>query len=421
VNRLNRVVQLSIALVLLGLLWAPSAASASPGDVGIRDQTFKGTSEATGSRPESKLWWNDGYWWASMLATDSHHYIFKLVDPAAGGWVNTGVKLDSRAASRADTLWDGTHLYVSSHRFGTTPVEGYPSWLYRLSYDSSTGTYTRDAGFPVEINNWQTETLVIEKDSTGTLWATWVQGPSGAHEVYVNRTLTPGDDSTWGTPFALGSVGVSGTAVSNDDISSVIAFGHDSIGVMWSNQKSTPRAMDFAVHLDSAPASKWQTTEAASSGPAMADDHINLKADDQGRVYAAVKTSKTKAPDPLIQLLVRSATGTWSAYTFGTVSDDHTRPVVVLDEQLGVIHMFATGPPHPTGKSCGSIYEKTTSMSSISFPSGLGTLVMDDGTTSVDCLNNVTASKQNVNTTTGLVVEASEGTTHYYWHAYEPS
>ena len=39
------------------------------------------------------------------------------------------------------------------------------------------------------------ESLVIAKDSTGKLWATWMQD----NRIYVNRTT--GDDHSWGTPF----------------------------------------------------------------------------------------------------------------------------------------------------------------------------------------------------------------------------
>ena len=66
---------------------------------------------------------------------------------------------------------------------GVAPVRGrrteravwLPEYLYRFSYSSSTKTYTLDTGFPVQINNMRTETLVIDKDSTGKLWATWSQ------------------------------------------------------------------------------------------------------------------------------------------------------------------------------------------------------------------------------------------------------
>ena len=51
----------------------------------------------------------------------------------------------------------------------------------------------------------KTETLVIDKDSTGALWATWQQN----NQVYVSRTTA--GDAMWGTPFVMpGSSGRDG-------------------------------------------------------------------------------------------------------------------------------------------------------------------------------------------------------------------
>jgi hypothetical protein len=54
-------------------------------------------------------------------------------------------------------------------------------------------------------------------------------------------------------------------------------------------------------------------------------------------------------------------------------------------------------------------------MANISFPLGRGTPVIRDAAS--PNLNNVTASKQNVTSATGLVVLASNDTTKRYWHA----
>src|SRR5205823_2034659 len=124
-------------------------------------------------------------------------------------------------------------------------------------------SYSLDSGFPVQIDNYKTETLVLAKDSTGKLWATWMQGS----KIYVNRTL--GDDKTWGTPFVLP---VSGTSTSSDDISSVVAFGGDRIGVMWGNQISSQDAYYFAVHHDGQPDTTWDASEFAWKGSGVADD-----------------------------------------------------------------------------------------------------------------------------------------------------
>jgi PKD repeat protein len=345
-----------------------------------------------------------------MWASGGGFHIFRL-DTLTQKWIDTGVAIDTRAGTRADTLWDGTHLYVASHVFSEAPSSGFPSRLYRYSYNPLLKTYSLDPGFPVSINNYKTETLVIDKDSTGKLWATWTQGS----QVMLNRTTT--GDGSWGTPFVLPASGA--TKLSSDDISSVVAFGGNKIGVMWSSQTSS--AMYFAVHADGQPDATWQQSRTAIAGPNYADDHINLKSLQAvgGRVFAAVKTSLDDVPNPnpnmpQIMLLSRDpATGDWSSAVFGRIGDHHTRPIVMIDETNRVLHMFATAPV--TG---GTIYEKTSPLDSIAFPSGAGTPVIRDATT-VN-VNNATSTKQNVTSQTGLVVLASnDSSSGSYWHAYE--
>src|SRR5207247_11446390 len=132
----------------------------------------------------------------------------------------------------------------------------------------------------------------------------------------------------------------------------------------------------------------------ALQGPKNADDHINLRtrqSDGSGRVFAAVKTSMTTSSAPLIMLLVRDpATGNWASSVFGRVSDEHTRPIVLLDVGQNVIHMFATSP-----EVGGTIYEKTSPLNAVSFPLGLGTPVIQDAASAG--MNNVTSTKQNLN------------------------
>jgi hypothetical protein len=390
------------------------------GSDGYIDQSFSGAGDVapSGSKPESKLWWNDGSWWADMWSSSASSFDIFRLNVATQHWIDTGVRIDNRPGTRADALWDGSHLYVASHVFSTcgcsVSAPGNPAYLYRYSYNPSSKTYSLDSGFPVQIDNTSSETLVIDKDSTGTLWATWAQDD----QVEVEHTIG-GNDATWGSPFVLPVSGASN--LNTDDISSSLAFGGNKIGIMWSNQ--TDSAMYFSVHVDGDPDSAWTASRSAVPGPNLgnADDHLNLKSlqtDGSGRVFAAVKTSLTDLPNPnpnapLIMLLVRDpSTGDWTNYVFSTIGDNETRPIVLLDTQNNIIHMFATGP-----ESGGSIYEKTSPLNSISFASGLGTPVIQDGTSAA--INNATSTKQNVNSTTGLVVLATNSTTGYYWHNYE--
>jgi PKD repeat protein len=415
----------SLAFVaLIGLLAGllvllPAAVRAATGDVGYQDQSFSGTGTPTGTkRAESALWWNDGSWWANMWDRVSQDFHIFRLDVPTQTWQDTGVTVDTRSNTHADVLWDGAHLYVASHLFVSDEqpaVSGYPSYLFRFSYNPVTKGYSPDSGFPVQINNMKTETLVIDKDSTTKIWATWQQG----NKIYLNRT-TNGDDHLWGTPFALSNPD---TNVTVDDNSALIAFGGNKIGLMWSNQSSSSDAMFFAVHQDGASDTTWSAAEQALQGSGSADDHINLKSlqtDGSGRVFAATKTSNTSSASALIMLAVRSPTGVWSRHPIAQVSDCPNRPLVLIDEQNNVLHTFYTAPGPPNyacNSSGGAIYEKTSPLNSVSFPTGRGTPVIVDADSPY--IHNVSSTKQNVNGATGIAILAINGSTGYYWHHYE--
>lgn len=422
VYRRQRALWLSVLMILSSLLGLPGVfgpvvrAAANIGYVG--PSTAGAGNAPTGDKPESKLWWHAGWWWASLWHSPSGDFHIYRLDLSTQTWIDTGVPLDPRPNSRADVLWDGSNLYVASHLYSTSTgpassADGAKLW--RFSYDAGAATYRLDAGFPVNINAARSETLVIDKDSTGKLWAVWVQqtsASSGVYKVFVNRTL--GDDAQWGTPFELP---VSGASVARDDIAAVIAFDGNKIGVMWSNQIAS--AMYFAVHLDGDPDTTWQASRTAIQGPNNADDHINLKSlqtDGSGRVFAAVKTSHTSSSAPLIMLLVLDrSSGDWQSYVYGRVADHHTRPIVLLDSTNQHLYMYATA-----DENGGSIYEKSAPINALAFAGGLGTPFIEEAATpgTSGGLNNATSTKQPLNCTTGLVVLASNDTTDRYWHNY---
>jgi PKD repeat protein len=413
-------VVLLVALAAAFILAVPSApAVADPGDVGYQDFSYNSASPPstpTGTkRAENHLWFNDGTWWADMWDTVSQDYhIFKL-DTGTQTWSDTGTLIDPRVTSHQDVLWDGTHLYVASHTFVNDELPsatGGDSRLYRFSYNALSKTYSLDSGFPSQINAEKTETLVIDQDSTGKVWATWQQD----NQIYVNSTQ--GSDLTWGTPFALPVNHSGGLTV--DDNSSLVHFG-SKIGVMWSNQNVGVDGFYFAVHNDGDLDSVWQPTESAALGDRVADDHISMKATSDGRVIVAVKTSNTDFHLPLTALLVRDTSGGWTSHNITLASKCPNRPTVLIDEANDTLHVLETGPA-PPNFSCnttgGAIYEKTSSLSSISFDdANSGALVMLDADSAA--LHNVTSTKQNVGPATGLAALAINATTKFYWHHFE--
>jgi hypothetical protein len=392
----------AVAATMVTLGGSAAAPAASTAQVGYAGPSFSGlNAEAsggavTGQKPESKLWYNDGGWWATMIAPAGAHTIHRL---GGTSWQDTGVVVDSRVTSREDVLSLGATLYV------LVRASSGSNKLVRFGYAG--GTYTLSPGFPVDVPGAGAETATLARDSTGTLWLTYAQ----AGEVRVAHTL--GSDASWGSAFTI--PGASG--LSSDDISAVIAFTDavgPAVGVMWSNQNDNTQ--HFAVHRDGAADGAW-TTETALTGINEADDHINLKSFG-GSVYAVVKTSLDNAGSaaPLIKLLVRSPSGTWSDHRVATVGENNTRPITVLqiDPATRSAYVFMTV---GVGAGARGIAYKQTSLDSINFPANNTTFIEGPNN---EVINDATSTKQNLDASTGIVVAASDGS-RYWWNRIDGS
>lgn len=422
-----------LLVVASAILGAPGRAEADP-VYGTQSIAYSGVSNPpTSDKPQSKLWFNAGSWWADMWTTGTGWSIYRL-DRSTETWVNTGIANDTRASTLADVLWDGSKLYIASHVVTVTgdgtpnpSQSGQPAKLYRYSYGS--GSYTLDAGFPTTVTSNSSESMTIDQDSLGGIWATWTQvagnSTSGyTNTVYVNHSADAG--ATWDVPFVLP---VSSPHPAPDDISAVVAFNRNQIGVMWSDHLAN--TVWWATHADGKPAdSNWQL-QPAMRGKGQADDHLNLKSlqsDSAGRVFAAVKTSLNDySPDPtvpqLVLLVFRPGTAAFTQSTISVAGDCVTRPQILLDTQNNMVHAFQTAPPtSATGCSysgaAGAIYEKTASMDNAVFGSGRGTPIIQSASSSN--MNNATTTKQSVDSSTGLVVLASDHVAKRYWFSDRP-
>ncbi len=399
------------SVLMVGAAMLPAGAShAAAGDVGYRDFAYgPGAGSGwydpnlspTASKPQSKLWYAQGKWWGVLNDPASNDFHIHWLDTSTQTWKDTGVLVDSRNGSHSDALWDGQHLFTASHlSSGSTTSSGIQ--VTRYTYNGS--TYVRDSGFPVTINTGGVEAAVIDEDSTGRIWATFTQ--SSTVRVVVSQ---PGGQ-TWGAPF---TPAVSGTSVSSDDISTIVA-NQGEVTVVWSNQNDD--SIYAATHADTAALTTWQVSKKVLTGPNEADDHINIKSvagDSAGRLFVAAKTAQNDIPNnanaPLIKILVLGTDNVWRQYVHSRVSDGLTRPIVLVDTANRRLRVFASGPE--TG---GSVYEKSTPLSNISFTSGKGNPFIQ--LASDKNINNATSTKQTVNATSGLVVLASDQVTGRYVH-----
>jgi hypothetical protein len=377
----------------------PSGPTPTPLLLGHKGPSFAPASAPTADKPQSKLWFNDGFWWASMFASGAQEFHIFRLDPATQTWTDTGTLIDARNGSKADVLWNGSKLYVATAGVNTA-VASDEARVQRYSYHAATDTYTQDT-FAVALVSGGMEALVLAQDTAGTLWVTYTRDSA----VYVSHSTT--SDFVWTAPYVLPVENAANLLP--DDISSVIAY-NSRIGVMWSNQNT--KAFYFASHVDGALDSEW-TVSTALGAPNGADDHISLRSiegDTTGRVFAAVKTGANGLNDPSIMLLVLGTDGNWTNHIVSKVSNNHTRPILLIDEENRSLYVFASAP------CCngGAVYYKETSLDAILFPVGLGTTFMQSS--GDNCTNNPTSTKQNLNSTTDLVVLAGADCTDFYFH-----
>lgn len=386
--------------------------------------------EPTAEKPESKLWWHDGYWWGILYTPSQGEYRIYRLNWGTQTWEDTGVAVDSREDSRADVLWDSSanKLYVASHFKFSNPAhtsnEAEKGRLYRYSYNQSLLKYVRDGGFPVNVNSDKTETLVVDKDSTGRLWVTYVSKDLNSvdtrYAVFANSSSDGG--ATWGIPFIIPG---SGHYVGLDDISSLIAFednGGKKIGVMWSNQIDSHYY--FATHDDNqTPETGWSVqTVDTSPYSVIANDLINLAKSANNEVFAAVRTGNLAESDPLIGLVARDADGNFSFHVFNNVDSKDTRPIALVNNDENRVYVFVASNPLG-GRICYKSAAIPANLTDLSFPDGncedFGTggateFIADSNYRNI---NNVTSTKQNPSNLTGLVALASDDFNgHVYAH-----
>lgn len=415
-SRLLLICSLSLSLLLL-LLYSTSTAYVAPlSDVGFLDFSYGSETarDVTGEKPESKLWWNDGFWWASMFnATALEYRIYRLHWPTQT-WEDTGVALDPRPTSKADVMWDEENqkLYVASHISKDPAVatadpteQGH---LYRYSYNKETRTYSLDAGFPVSVNADKTETLVLTKDSNGRLWVAYISEKDGDQVVFVNSSNggTLADDNNWGTPTALP---FPEATVAEGDIASIAAFnnnGTDSVAVFWSNQLDG--GLHIGLHNDLFPQdSGWVHINAPI--PNGADDHLSvqsLQATNGGQLFAVIKTGGGLLNDSLIGVVARDTNGVFSYHSYSRVTDKDSRPILVIDDENKDLYVFVSDRAGGR-KICYKKADITTPLRNMSFANGnCGQVFLEDET--LTKIDNATTTKQHVNSHTGLVVLASD-------------
>ena len=195
------------------------------------------------------------------------------------------------------------------------------------------------------------ETATCDVDSRGLVWIAYVDQEKLRTVVRVFNPERPADGV--GPEIELGA------GMSRDDIASVVAFkGH--VGVFWSDQKSDH--FFFRVHADGEDPAKWAPAETIGSTRGVADDHVNLAADSEGRVWTVTKdgfdqfTLRRRSTDgkwdAAVPILPKEVVATRPGPRADGTRPGGTRPIVVLCEETQTAFVAYTDWAHKPMRVC---------------------------------------------------------------------
>ncbi len=362
------------------------------------DQPRRSVLSPTSHKNQSKLFFADGTWWGVLQEPTSRESRIQYLDWATQRWHDTGIVVDDRSFARADVLYTDDTLYITSSGSSESPAHAIRVSVF--DYDRENRTWVRRPDFPVTINATGVESSLIDLSSDGRLWVAYIEGGG----LFVTHSTD--DVHRWVTPYRPI---VAGTDVATDQVGMVTVSGE--VVLLWSNQND--EAIYASSLSDGASDDDWAPATTVLQGLRLADNHVNMKALADGRIFAAIKTSLDTVPNAQpgwdqILLLTRQD-GIWSSTQLGQLRDKHTRPIVVLDQADSDVLVFVTAPT-----SGGAIYMKRAPFDRLRFPTGRGVEVL--GTSDIARINDATSTKQPVDATTGLVVLAADDSTGRYVH-----
>ncbi len=109
---------------------------------------------------------------------DARAYGYRIyrLDRAKHRWIGTGTKLDTRRDAHADAVADGNHVSIVSAAPPGTHDADRRILLWQLTLE---GSRWDAAGPPVSPALATPEAVVLDEDSTGTIWVAYTDDNGG--------------------------------------------------------------------------------------------------------------------------------------------------------------------------------------------------------------------------------------------------
>lgn len=359
----------------------------------------------TGEKPQSKVWFHQGFWWCLLPGTEDGETALRFYQLLDNTWQVVGGVVDEREDVQVDVWAEGDDLYV-------LVFQGEETRFLAFSFVQNQGEYFLHDGFPVSLSPLPVqgvETMSLRRDSAGRFWAAFEGEKPGAKRGGI-YAIWSDDGHNWhqGGVYLAGNVDL-------DDIATLCRFqmeGHGYLGVIWSQQSANPSThrdsagvgrLLMRAHKDGDAPGDWSQVETIAEGRALADDHLNTAVAADGSVYLVTKTSLDDLrpkddSSALLMLHVRNPRGQWRSFPVSQSKDRGTRPIVVLDEERGILHVFFTRPTNAK-QSVREIVHQWTERSNIHFSEPEVAIGMPNV-----YLNDATSTHQGVTISSGLLV-----------------
>ncbi|MBX3175961.1 MAG: hypothetical protein KF886_01240 [Candidatus Hydrogenedentes bacterium] len=318
----------ALVIRLAVLLAAPAFAQPAPAEAfaPAANPAFQlDYASPTADKPQSKLWYMDGCWWA-LLPRATGPSLWRRTD---AGWREHSevARALQGAPGRAD-VWPGEDGITAAAVTGLTKSNGAIS-VFRLVRQSESGTGHWEARVLAELSppspEDAIETATIARDAAGAWWVAAVAG------VKVCVWAAPPDATAWSDPIVLAE------GVDPDDIAAVTPLPDNQIGVLWSDQRR--EAFLKRAHNDGARPEDWEPEIAIQIGGKAADDHINTVLAPGGTLWAATKNEIDTDGQPQFTLHERIAGGAWRSWPYAvrTATTRPSRPIAVASADCPAI------------------------------------------------------------------------------------
>ncbi|MFH1068275.1 MAG: hypothetical protein V1794_01530 [Candidatus Glassbacteria bacterium] len=274
------------------------------------------TPEPTRDKPQSKLWYGRGHWWAWLPDGESESRVWRR--DGDGKWVEREhlSAMLSSLPGRADVTSD-------EDRVVAVLVGGKRIAVAALAWNAVRGRYELERNIFSLSEESEIETVTIAAAPSG-FWIAYPLDSAKGRQVVVRKVSHD--------LISVGEKVVLADSLSRDDICAVTRTA-EGVGVMWSDQNRD--MLLFRRHLPGAPDTAWSPADTVDRNNKTADDHINFARPSAGsggpNLIAATKTSLDTYGQPLLSLRVNKKGRLWVSVPFAllTKRGEPSRPIAL--------------------------------------------------------------------------------------------